>query len=208
MSIVFDVIILCFPAPVISGLHMQTRRKLVIAGIFWLGGFCCIASALRFWVLYQSIYQVSVSTSETRYSGATAGFIWSHIEPNCSVIAACLPTYGTLFTGSYSVNSLVQRLGSFMSLGSRSSKNKTGGGSNSGTGGGTSSLIPNASQPGANYEMRSSKNAWQKLDASNNSVEITSDRPEFMSDLEAQKEDRSYYGISVRREFGSQVRHG
>ncbi|MCJ1438188.1 hypothetical protein MMC27_007575 [Xylographa pallens] len=29
----------------------------------------------------------------------TNGFIWSNIEPNCSVIAACLPTYGPIFAG-------------------------------------------------------------------------------------------------------------
>jgi len=38
MSIVFDVIVLCFPLPVIRTLKMPTRRKVQIVGIFWLGG--------------------------------------------------------------------------------------------------------------------------------------------------------------------------
>lgn len=37
MSILFDVMVLCFPIPVIKSLHMETRRKVFVAGIFWLG---------------------------------------------------------------------------------------------------------------------------------------------------------------------------
>ena len=36
-SIVFDVMVLCFPLPVIKSLQMQTRRKIFVASIFWLG---------------------------------------------------------------------------------------------------------------------------------------------------------------------------
>lgn len=38
MSIVLDVVVFCFPHPVIKNLHMKTRRKIMIASIFWLGG--------------------------------------------------------------------------------------------------------------------------------------------------------------------------
>lgn len=38
MSIIFDVVVLCFPLPVIKNLHLITRRKIMIASIFWLGG--------------------------------------------------------------------------------------------------------------------------------------------------------------------------
>jgi hypothetical protein len=37
MSMCFDVIVLCFPLPVIHRLMMSTRRKLEVAGIFCLG---------------------------------------------------------------------------------------------------------------------------------------------------------------------------
>jgi hypothetical protein len=36
-SLILDVIILCFPLPVISRLHMPRRRKILVGGIFWLG---------------------------------------------------------------------------------------------------------------------------------------------------------------------------
>ena len=37
-SIVLDLIVLCFPLPVISRLHMKTSRKVAVSMIFWLGG--------------------------------------------------------------------------------------------------------------------------------------------------------------------------
>ena len=37
MSLVFDFLVLCFPLPVISTLKMAFKRKVMIAGIFWLG---------------------------------------------------------------------------------------------------------------------------------------------------------------------------
>lgn len=36
-SLILDVIILCFPLPVISRLHMPQRRKVMVGAIFWLG---------------------------------------------------------------------------------------------------------------------------------------------------------------------------
>ena len=38
MSIVFDLMVLCFPLPVVRKLQMPTGRKITITGIFWLGG--------------------------------------------------------------------------------------------------------------------------------------------------------------------------
>lgn len=37
MDICFDVVVLCFPLPVIHHLMMSTQRKLELIGIFWLG---------------------------------------------------------------------------------------------------------------------------------------------------------------------------
>ena len=37
MDIIFDICILCMPLPVIRSLHMSTKKKWLLAGIFWLG---------------------------------------------------------------------------------------------------------------------------------------------------------------------------
>ena len=39
MSLIFDVIILIYPIPVIRNLHMKGKKKLQVIGIFWLAGF-------------------------------------------------------------------------------------------------------------------------------------------------------------------------
>lgn len=36
-SLILDVVILCFPLPIISTLHMPTKRKVMVGAIFWLG---------------------------------------------------------------------------------------------------------------------------------------------------------------------------
>ncbi|KAF2689800.1 hypothetical protein K458DRAFT_358875 [Lentithecium fluviatile CBS 122367] len=96
LSIFFDVVILCFPIPVIKSLRVNLKRKISIIGIFWLGGFVCVSAIIRFVLLYRSIYRLT-DYGENQYSSITQAFIWAEIEPNTSVIAACLPTYGPLF---------------------------------------------------------------------------------------------------------------
>ncbi|KAF2639389.1 hypothetical protein P280DRAFT_481521 [Massarina eburnea CBS 473.64] len=96
LSIFFDLAILCFPLPVIRTLKVNTRRKVSIIGIFWLGGFVCISAIVRFVLFYQSIHGLT-DFGKNQYSSITNAFIWSEIEPNTSVIAACLPTYGPFF---------------------------------------------------------------------------------------------------------------
>ncbi|KAF2794554.1 hypothetical protein K505DRAFT_374565 [Melanomma pulvis-pyrius CBS 109.77] len=98
LSILFDIVILCFPIPMIKSLQVNTKQKISILGIFWLGGFVCVSAIIRFVLLYNSIYRLS-DYGKNQYSSITAAFIWAEVEPNTSVIAACLPTYGPLFRG-------------------------------------------------------------------------------------------------------------
>ncbi|KAF2470810.1 GPCR, PTH-type, partial [Lindgomyces ingoldianus] len=96
LSIFFDIVVLCFPIPMIKSLHINTKKKISILGIFWLGGFVCVSAIVRFVFLYNSIYRLT-SLGQNQYSSITTAFIWAEVEPNASVIAACLPTYGPLF---------------------------------------------------------------------------------------------------------------
>ncbi|KAJ5720786.1 uncharacterized protein N7483_008720 [Penicillium malachiteum] len=115
MSLVFDLIVLCFPIPVIHQLMMSTHRKLKVLGIFWLGIFCCIASAIRLYYIYFDIYKSTATTGTDRYSVVTNAFTWGTIEPNASIVAACLPTFGHLFSASRGLRSVVQNLWSRVS---------------------------------------------------------------------------------------------
>ncbi|ORY13611.1 hypothetical protein BCR34DRAFT_599781 [Clohesyomyces aquaticus] len=120
LSIFFDVAVLCLPIPMIKSLHVSTRKKISILGIFWLGGFVCVSATIRFVLLYRSIYRLT-SLGQNQYSSVTKAFIWAEVEPNASVIAACLPTYGPFFSETGIVSSFIRSLRSawYTSTGSR-----------------------------------------------------------------------------------------
>ncbi|KAJ5660967.1 uncharacterized protein N7484_000339 [Penicillium longicatenatum] len=97
MSLFFDLLVLCIPIPLIHHLQMSTRKKLKVLGIFWLGIFCCFSSAIR-------LYYIP-GLSQLKWSPA---FIWALIEPNASVIAACLPIFGHLLGEGWRISTFVQ----------------------------------------------------------------------------------------------------
>ncbi|KAL7928810.1 hypothetical protein V8C35DRAFT_317106 [Trichoderma chlorosporum] len=115
MSLVFDVIVLCFPIPVIRKLQMNSGRKVQVLAIFWLGIFCCISSAVRFYYIFTEISQSVAATGPTRYLNVSAAFLWGTIEPNASIIAACLPTYAPLFVKAGGIPTLLANFGSLFS---------------------------------------------------------------------------------------------
>ncbi|THC87715.1 hypothetical protein EYZ11_012837 [Aspergillus tanneri] len=90
---------------------MSTRQKLQLAGIFWLVSCnCCIASIIRFYYVYTEVYESTGSTGTNRYAVVTPGIIWGTIEPSTSVIAACLPTHGHLFSASRNLSNWARSL--------------------------------------------------------------------------------------------------
>jgi hypothetical protein len=97
VSIILDVIILCFPIPMIKSLNTNMKQKISILGIFWLGAFVCVSAIVRFVYLYKTIYRLT-DYGENQYRSITTAFIWAEVEPNTAVIAACLPTFRPLFS--------------------------------------------------------------------------------------------------------------
>ncbi|KAI1373813.1 hypothetical protein F4677DRAFT_428336 [Hypoxylon crocopeplum] len=123
-SIALDFVVLCFPLPVISRLHMASKRKIAVSLIFWLGAFCCVAAVVRLVFLDQSVR--AVVESENNVYLQSKQYIFLILEPNCSIIAACLPCYGPLFVGGRAPESLVRSVRSILSLGSLGSKGSNG----------------------------------------------------------------------------------
>ncbi|KAL7912261.1 hypothetical protein GGI35DRAFT_310550 [Trichoderma velutinum] len=123
MSIVFDVIVLLFPIPVIRKLQMNSGRKVQVLAIFWLGIFCCISSAVRFYYIRTEITQSTAATGPDRYLNMSAAFIWGTIEPNASIVAACLPCYAPLFVKVGGLRTMLANFGSLFSS-SRGSRAK------------------------------------------------------------------------------------
>ncbi|PLB51304.1 hypothetical protein P170DRAFT_407100 [Aspergillus steynii IBT 23096] len=115
MSMVFDIIVLCFPIPVIYKLQMSGVQKLQVLGIFWLGIFCCVSSAIRFYYIYSDIRKSVANTGPDRYTASTTATTWAIIEPNMSIVAACLPTYANLFGLGQGLRSVIRSVRSFLS---------------------------------------------------------------------------------------------
>ncbi|KAF4480946.1 Satratoxin biosynthesis SC1 cluster protein 4 [Colletotrichum fructicola Nara gc5] len=82
-NIATDLIVLVLPLPVISGLKLPTRQRYALGGIFCLGLFTCVISAVRI----QHLHQTADFTWE---NVQTAG--WSIGEVCSGLICACLPT--------------------------------------------------------------------------------------------------------------------
>jgi hypothetical protein len=125
-SFALDVLVLCLPLPVIFRLHMKWERKLAVALIFWLGAFCAVAAIVRTVLLDQSIREVVASVSYTKVASQSRQYIFMVLEPNCSILAACLPTYGPLVSGGRAPESLVRSVRSVFSLRSARSNNSAG----------------------------------------------------------------------------------
>ncbi|KAI1345529.1 hypothetical protein F5Y01DRAFT_323098 [Xylaria sp. FL0043] len=123
-SFALDILVLCLPLPVISRLNMKTRRKMALILIFWLGAFCAVAAIVRTVLLDQSIREVIASNAYQRVSNQSKQYIFLVVEPNTSILAASLPTYGPLFSGGRTPESLFRSFRSFFSIRSGNRKSQ------------------------------------------------------------------------------------
>ncbi|PWY89877.1 hypothetical protein BO70DRAFT_384888 [Aspergillus heteromorphus CBS 117.55] len=85
-----DVLILLVPIPLVWRLQLRVAQKIQILSIFLLGGFVCVASAIR-------IYYFTFITDVDVTWNLGNVFIWSSIEPSIGIVCACLPVLQPLF---------------------------------------------------------------------------------------------------------------
>ncbi|KAI1425235.1 hypothetical protein F5Y12DRAFT_796119 [Xylaria sp. FL1777] len=98
-SILLILAILCYPLPVLFRLRMKKSRKVAIILILWLGLICSVAAAVRVALLKENDGKGSRSVDSQIHS-QYFDIIFVIIEPNLSIIAACLPCYAPLFHGT------------------------------------------------------------------------------------------------------------
>ncbi|KAF7531226.1 hypothetical protein G7054_g9083 [Neopestalotiopsis clavispora] len=198
MSIVFDVIVLCFPVLVIHNLQMNFTRKLQVAAIFWLGIFCCLSSAVRFYFLYSELNQAVANTGPDRYLKTTTAYIWGTIEPNTSVIAACLPCYGPFFVKGQGLNTL---LANFKSLFSTS----RGGGSRQTAEQSSDDTLPLGTN--GSYHLKDAKGRpWERIDGDNSTYNVDIERASGSRGSMPAK-DAYPMQIQVTRDFTATAKH-
>ncbi|CAG8961582.1 hypothetical protein HYFRA_00006116 [Hymenoscyphus fraxineus] len=143
LDITLDIAVLSLPLPVIKSLHMSSRKRWYVAGIFLLGAFCLVCSLVRLYYVRSLVgftglsikrksgrFAVALCTAQPADGTNTVlsddNDLWAHIEACASVFTACLPTLGPLFN-SKTLDSMVGSFRSLFSLRSRSTFSLTDG---------------------------------------------------------------------------------
>ncbi|KAH6841017.1 hypothetical protein B0I37DRAFT_449177 [Chaetomium sp. MPI-CAGE-AT-0009] len=131
ITIVFDLTVMLLPFPVLLHSRLQTRKKLVLLGLFGLGIFITVIQIVRI----QTIAQLA------NYTDSAPLILWSAVENNLGLIVANVPTLAPLVkyyserssrAGSHGSESRGSRPGGG---GGSQGKSRSRGGSGSGRGG-------------------------------------------------------------------------
>lgn len=101
VNVVTDLAILALPLPVLTGMRLPFRQKLILVFTFTLGIFVTVVDVVRIYYLQQAITDVSPGTSSNPEAtfGDTAEFawnaslslMWSAVEVNVGITCACIP---------------------------------------------------------------------------------------------------------------------
>ncbi|MCJ1313398.1 hypothetical protein MMC25_007076 [Agyrium rufum] len=84
-NVLTDIALFCLPLPYIWRLQVPKPQKVMLLGVFALGGLICVVSVLRL------IYVIFLHTNDLTWN-AVNFLIWTGMELYCAVICACLPS--------------------------------------------------------------------------------------------------------------------
>ncbi|KAI0473018.1 major facilitator superfamily domain-containing protein [Xylariaceae sp. FL0804] len=102
INIVTDLAILALPLPVLTGMRLPQRQKVILIMTFALGIFVTIVDVVRIYYLQQAITEVSTNISSNPDAtfgdspqfawNASLSLMWSAVEVNVGITCACIPT--------------------------------------------------------------------------------------------------------------------
>lgn len=102
VNIISDLAILALPLPVLTGMRLPSRQKVILVLTFGLGVFVTIVDVVRIYYLQRAITDVTPRASdsvEATFGGqrdfafnASLSFMWSAVEVNIGIACACIPT--------------------------------------------------------------------------------------------------------------------
>ncbi|KKA29028.1 hypothetical protein TD95_004044 [Thielaviopsis punctulata] len=102
VNVITDLAILVLPLPVLTGMKLPLRQKIILVGTFLLGAFVTIVDVVRIYYLQQAITKTPTKISsdiEAIFGGqpgfswhASLALMWSIVEVNVGIICACIPT--------------------------------------------------------------------------------------------------------------------
>ncbi|MCJ1392966.1 hypothetical protein MMC18_005838 [Xylographa bjoerkii] len=91
IGLVFDIILVVLPMPMLWGLQLKVQRKIALTFVFGLGAFICIITILRLSTTEQlSFVDLSYNVGEN--------LIWTSLEPLLAITNACLPMMPPVFS--------------------------------------------------------------------------------------------------------------
>ncbi|KAK4127962.1 hypothetical protein N657DRAFT_236459 [Parathielavia appendiculata] len=86
LTMVFDVTVMLLPFPVLAKSRLQTRKKVILLGLFGLGIFITVTQIVRI----QKVKQLA------NYTDSAPLILWSTVESNLGIIVANVPTLAPL----------------------------------------------------------------------------------------------------------------
>ncbi|KAI0974193.1 fucose permease [Xylaria arbuscula] len=105
VNIVTDLAILALPLPVLTGMRLPQRQKIILIMTFALGIFVTVVDVVRIYYLQKAISDASSSTLSGNDSlnssfgispefawNASLALLWSAVEVNVGIACACIPT--------------------------------------------------------------------------------------------------------------------
>ncbi|KAI3318021.1 fucose permease [Xylariaceae sp. AK1471] len=108
INIVTDLAILALPLPVLTGMRLPPRQKIILIITFTLGIFVTIVDVVRIYYLQKAINDApSTPSSDPEASfgdspefawNASLALLWSAVEVNVGIACACIPTLKPLIT--------------------------------------------------------------------------------------------------------------
>ncbi|EFQ34533.1 integral membrane protein [Colletotrichum graminicola] len=86
LTILFDLVVMFLPFPVLANSKIQKRKKFVLLGLFGLGAFITIIQIIRI----QTVHALA------NYLDSAPLIMWSAVENNLGIIVCCVPTLAPL----------------------------------------------------------------------------------------------------------------
>lgn len=109
VNIITDIAILFLPMPILTGMRLPKKQKIILIITFSFGAFVAVVDVIRLAYLQSAAAArinnantVSGSTQTTRDNNdfswdASLSFMWSAVEVNLGIICACVPSLKPLF---------------------------------------------------------------------------------------------------------------
>ncbi|KAK2049428.1 integral membrane protein [Colletotrichum somersetense] len=86
LTILFDLVVMFLPFPVLASSKIQKRKKFVLLGLFGLGAFITVIQIIRI----QTVHSLA------NYLDSAPLIMWSAVENNLGIIVCCVPTLAPL----------------------------------------------------------------------------------------------------------------